>query len=126
MLGAAADGEFNQLKRLLEGHPELINCRVRKGELGKTPLHLAAWYGRDKCVKLLLDMGADFSLKAKWSNKSKARLATPLELSRDEQYNNGSSEYRNVTESAGAHSSKRRLWGASERAMVRRDDERAK
>jgi ankyrin repeat protein len=53
---AAAAGRALGLEELLEGEPELANASRPDGS---TPLHLAARFGREDAVKVLLEHGAD-------------------------------------------------------------------
>jgi ankyrin repeat protein len=62
ILAAAENGRADELGRLLDGHPDLINARGG-GFWGRTALHLAAWRNRDACVRLLLARGADVGIR---------------------------------------------------------------
>ncbi len=54
--GAAAAGELDAVRLLLDGDPTLIEARDRKGA---TPLHRAVAAGAHEVMTLLLDRGAD-------------------------------------------------------------------
>src|SRR4029450_13304833 len=54
--GAAAAGEVDVVRRLLDADPTLLEIRDRKGA---TPLHRAVAVGSHSTVTLLLDRGAD-------------------------------------------------------------------
>jgi TonB family protein len=57
---AAAAGDLEEVKALLEKNPELVSS---KDERGWMPLHTAAWNVRKDMVELLLSMGADVNAK---------------------------------------------------------------
>ncbi|OWZ53687.1 hypothetical protein J010_03886 [Cryptococcus neoformans] len=57
---AVTADSLQAVKKLIEGDSSLINSR---DEFGYTPLHLAADRGYPKMTKLLLELGADKSLK---------------------------------------------------------------
>src|SRR5262245_36509974 len=62
ILKAAEKGRADELGRLLDAHPDLIDARG--GNLwGRTALHMAAWRNRGACVRLLLDRGADVRIR---------------------------------------------------------------
>ncbi len=52
---AAALGDVNALRTSIENDDD---ARVRRSSDGWTPLHLAAFFGRDDAVRLLIDHGA--------------------------------------------------------------------
>jgi ankyrin repeat protein len=54
---AAAGGRADELRRLLDAHPDLIDARGVDVH-GQTPFHKAAGNNRIDCVRLLLDGGA--------------------------------------------------------------------
>jgi len=59
---AAADGRADELRGLLDEHPDLLDARGV--EFNKqTALHKAAWKNRPECVQLLLDRGADVRIR---------------------------------------------------------------
>ena len=53
---AAAAGDADRLAELLDDDADLVKAR---SEDGFTPLHLAAFFDRGPCVRVLLDKGAD-------------------------------------------------------------------
>jgi ankyrin repeat protein len=62
ILAAAESGRADELGRLLDAHPELIDARG--GNFwGRTALHMAAWRNRQACVRLLLERGADVRIR---------------------------------------------------------------
>jgi ankyrin repeat protein len=62
MLDAAGKGRVDELRRLLDSRPDLIDARG--GNFwGRTALHMAAWRNRADCVRLLLQRGADISIR---------------------------------------------------------------
>ena len=77
---AAAGGQADALCRLLEAHPELIDVRG-VDHSAQTALHKAAWNDRIECVRVLLDDGADVSIRDYGDNASAlhgaARRADP-------------------------------------------------
>lgn len=52
----AARGDVDEIARLIEGQPELVNAQ---GENGRTMLHYAAANGQSRLVDYLLSQGAD-------------------------------------------------------------------
>jgi ankyrin repeat protein len=58
---AAAVGQVDRLRELVELRPELANAVASDGF---TPLHLAAFFRRTEAVRLLLEHGADASAPA--------------------------------------------------------------
>jgi ankyrin repeat protein len=62
ILAAAENGRADELARLIDVHPGLINARGG-GFWGRTALHMAAWRNRDACVRLLLVRGADVGIR---------------------------------------------------------------
>ena len=62
ILRAAENGRADELGRLLDGHPDLINARG--GDFwARTALHMAAWRNRPACVRLLLERRADVNIR---------------------------------------------------------------
>jgi ankyrin repeat protein len=62
ILDAAEKGRADELGRLLDAHPDLIDARG--GNLcGRTALHIAAWRNRGACARLLLERGADVRIR---------------------------------------------------------------
>ncbi len=62
ILDAAEKGRADELGRLLDVHPDLIDARG--GDFwGRTALHMAAWRNRQACVRLLLERGADVRIR---------------------------------------------------------------
>jgi ankyrin repeat protein len=62
ILDAADKGRADDLRRLLDAHPGLINARGG-GFWGRTALHMAAWRNQQACVRLLLERGADVHMR---------------------------------------------------------------
>ncbi len=62
ILAAAEHGEVDELRRLLDAHPDLIDARGGNFQQ-QTALHLAAWLNRPECVRLLLQRGADVRIR---------------------------------------------------------------
>jgi ankyrin repeat protein len=71
ILDAAERGRADELARLLDAHPELIDARGGNHQK-QTALHKAAWYcsgdpetrhGQRACVRLLLERGADVRIR---------------------------------------------------------------
>src|SRR4029453_1740911 len=59
---AAADGRTDDLRRLLDEHPDLLDARGVDFNK-QTALHKAAWKNRLECVRLLLERGADVRIR---------------------------------------------------------------
>jgi ankyrin repeat protein len=59
---AAADGRLDELRELLDEHPDLLDARGLDFNK-QTALHKAAWKNRLACVQLLLDRGADARIR---------------------------------------------------------------
>src|SRR5262245_41472111 len=62
ILDAAEKGRADELGRLLDAHPDLIDARGGNS-WGRTALHMAAWRNRAACARLLLDRGADVRIR---------------------------------------------------------------
>ena len=58
ILDAAENGRADELARLLDAHPDLIDARGGNHQK-QTALHKAAWRDQRACVRLLLERGAD-------------------------------------------------------------------
>ncbi len=71
---AAAEGRADELRRLLDAHPDLIDARGVDVH-GQTALHKAAWNNRIDCVRLLLDGGADVRVRDYGDNAYALHLA---------------------------------------------------
>ena len=67
---AAAFGRVARLKALLELDPTAVVSRAADGF---SPLHLAAFFGRNEAVELLLDAGADVDAEASNSFLTRVR-----------------------------------------------------
>ena len=59
---AAAVGDTDRLRALLDGDPSLVDAFAADGHF---PLGLAAYFGRPEAVELLLERGADVSATAR-------------------------------------------------------------
>src|SRR5437870_3771087 len=59
---AAADGRADELRGLLDEHPDLLDARGVDFNK-QTALHKAAWKNRPECVRLLLERGADVRIR---------------------------------------------------------------
>ena len=59
---AAAQGRTDDLRRLLDTHPDLLDARGVDFNK-QTALHKAAWKNRPECVRLLLERGADVRIR---------------------------------------------------------------
>jgi len=59
---AAAEGRTDDLRRLLDTHPDLLDARGVDFNK-QTALHKAAWKNRPECVRLLLERGADVRIR---------------------------------------------------------------
>jgi ankyrin repeat protein len=62
ILDAAEKGRADDLGRLLDTRPDLIDARGANF-WGRTALHMAAWRNRADCVRLLLERGADVRIR---------------------------------------------------------------
>jgi ankyrin repeat protein len=62
ILDAAEKGDADDLRRLLDAHPDLIDARGGNFQQ-QTALHKAAWRNNKACVQLLLDRGADVRVR---------------------------------------------------------------
>jgi uncharacterized protein len=68
---AAAVGRTRGLEELLDGEPGLVTSWSKDGF---TPLHLAAFFGEEEAVKILLERGADVNVVSRNPNI----VVTPL------------------------------------------------
>ncbi len=59
---AAAEGRADELLRLLDAHPDLVDAPGASWEQ-RTALHEAAWKNRLECVRLLLERGANVGIR---------------------------------------------------------------
>ena len=59
---AAAEGRADELHRLLDAHPDLVDAPGVTWEQ-QTALHKAAWKNRLECVRVLLEHGADVGIR---------------------------------------------------------------
>src|SRR5262249_57451246 len=59
---AASEGRADELQRLLEAHPDLLDAPSASWEQ-RTALHQAAWKNRLECVRLLLERGANVRIR---------------------------------------------------------------
>lgn len=64
ILEAAKSGDLDQVQRLLNSYPHIVNCRDLDGR-HSTPLHFASGYNRVAVVECLLQQGADVHAKDK-------------------------------------------------------------
>ena len=62
ILAAAENGRVEELRALLDGHPDLIDARGGNFQQ-QTALHKAAWRNHAACVRLLLERGADVRVR---------------------------------------------------------------
>ena len=60
---AVRQGSLQALSALLEVEPRLANARSESDTRGTYPLHVAAEFGHAEAAKLLLEHGADVSLR---------------------------------------------------------------
>jgi len=67
---AAADGRVDDLRRLIDASPELLDARG-VDRAGQTTLHRAAWNDRRDCVRLLLEYGVDVGIRD-WGDNATA------------------------------------------------------
>ena len=74
ILHAAEHGEVDELRRLLDARPDLIDARGANFQ--RTALHLAAWLNRLECVKLLLERGANVRIRD-FGDNAYARISPP-------------------------------------------------
>ena len=74
ILDAAEHGRIQELARLLDAHPDLIDARG--GNFQKqTALHKAAWRNHEACVRLLLARGADVRIRDYGDNATALHFA---------------------------------------------------
>ena len=66
IFAAAAKGQTNELRSLVEKDPSLVNAHSAEGF---TPLGLATFFGRPETVQALLAAGADVNLTSRESMK---------------------------------------------------------
>src|SRR5205823_15034218 len=66
---AAGGGRADDLRRLLDAHLDLVDARG-VDRAGQTAHHRAAWKDRIECVRILLDAGADVSIRDYADNAS--------------------------------------------------------
>ena len=59
---AAAQGHADDLRRLLDSHPDLLDARGVDFNK-QTALHKAVWKNRSECVRILLERGADVRIR---------------------------------------------------------------
>ncbi|HYQ19519.1 MAG TPA: ankyrin repeat domain-containing protein [Xanthobacteraceae bacterium] len=77
ILDAANQGRVDELRRLLDAHPDLIDARG--GDFQKqAALHKAACGNRHACVRLLLERGADIHVRDFPDNASALHLAAAV------------------------------------------------
>ena len=69
---ALSQGDMSRISTCIKARPELVNARDKNG---RTPLHIAAEKGMRDTALLLLNMGADPSLKDP-QGKTAADIAT--------------------------------------------------
>jgi ankyrin repeat protein len=62
IVAAAEKGDAQTLERLLDTHPKLLDARGGNFQQ-QTALHKAAWHNHAACVRLLLDRGADVTVR---------------------------------------------------------------
>ncbi len=62
ILAAAENGRVEELRALLDGHPDLIDARGGNFQQ-QTALQKAAWRNHEACVRLLLERGADVRIR---------------------------------------------------------------
>ena len=70
LFSAAMKGDLASIKSALSASPDLLN---KPGPGGWPPLHLAAHFGQEEAVNLLLDLGASIEQRSENSNNN-----TPL------------------------------------------------
>ena len=59
---AASEGRADELQRLLDAHPDLVDAPSASWEQ-RTALHQAAWKNQLECVRLLLERGANVRIR---------------------------------------------------------------
>ena len=67
ILDAAERGRVDDLRRLIDAHPDLINAKGGNFQQ-QTALHKAAWRNHKACVQLLLERGADVHVRDEGDN----------------------------------------------------------
>jgi ankyrin repeat protein len=77
ILSAANQGRIDELRRLLDANPDLIDARGG-GFQKQTALHRAACANRHACVRLLLDRGADVRIRDFPDNAHALHLASAV------------------------------------------------
>jgi ankyrin repeat protein len=63
IIDAASTGDVDALRDRLDAHPELVDALGGSGFQKATALHLAALKNRHACLRLLIDRGADLSVR---------------------------------------------------------------
>jgi ankyrin repeat protein len=63
IIDAAQNGDVDALRQRLDTHPELIDALGGEGFQKAAPLHLAALNNQAACMRLLLERGADVSVR---------------------------------------------------------------
>src|SRR5262244_2820573 len=71
---AASEGRADELRQLLDTHPDLVDAPSASWEQ-RTALHQAAWKNRLECVRLLLERGANVRIRDFGDNASALHFA---------------------------------------------------